>query len=36
MKILVNAGLVTAEKRSLWVWYRVVPERLEALRMALG
>ena len=36
MKILVNAGLVTAEKRSLWVWYRVVPQRLEALRIALG
>jgi len=36
MKILVNAGLVTAEKRSLWVWYRIVPQRLEALRTALG
>jgi len=36
MKILVDAGLVTREKRSLWVWYRVVPERLEALRAALG
>ena len=36
MKILVNAGLVTAEKRSLWVWYRIVPERLESLRTALG
>lgn len=36
MKILVDAGLVTREKRSLWVWYRVVPERLQALRAALG
>jgi ArsR family transcriptional regulator, arsenate/arsenite/antimonite-responsive transcriptional repressor len=36
MKILVNAGLVTGEKRSLWVWYRIVPERLQALRAALG
>jgi ArsR family transcriptional regulator len=36
MKILVNAGLVAREKRGLWVWYRVVPERLEALRAALG
>ena len=36
MKILLNAGLITGEKRSLWVWYRVVPERLEALRTALG
>jgi ArsR family transcriptional regulator, arsenate/arsenite/antimonite-responsive transcriptional repressor len=36
MKILVDAGLVTREKRSLWVWYRVVPEQLDALRAALG
>jgi ArsR family transcriptional regulator len=36
MKILVDAGIVTREKRSLWVWYRVVPERLQALRGALG
>ena len=36
MKILVDAGLVTREKRSLWVWYRVIPERLEALRSTLG
>ena len=36
MKILVDAGLVTREKRSLWVWYRVVPERLAALRAVLG
>ena len=25
MKILVDAGLVTREKRGLWVWYRLVP-----------
>jgi ArsR family transcriptional regulator len=36
MKILVDAGLVSREKRGLWVWYRVVPERLRALRSALG
>src|SRR5215207_3632141 len=36
MKILVDAGLVTREKRSLWVWYRVVPERLDVLRRVLG
>ena len=36
MKILVDAGLVTREKRGLWVWYRVVPERLESLRAVLG
>jgi ArsR family transcriptional regulator len=35
MKILVEAGLVTREKRGLWVWYRLVPERLDALRAVL-
>jgi ArsR family transcriptional regulator, arsenate/arsenite/antimonite-responsive transcriptional repressor len=35
MKILVDAGLVTREKRGLWVWYRLVPERLDALRAVL-
>lgn len=36
MKILVDAGLVTREKRGLWVWYRLVPSRLDALRAVLG
>lgn len=36
MKILVDAGLVTREKRGLWVWYRLATERLDALRNALG
>ena len=36
MKILVEAGLVSRQKRGLWVWYRPVPERLDALREALG
>jgi ArsR family transcriptional regulator, arsenate/arsenite/antimonite-responsive transcriptional repressor len=36
MKILVDAGLVAREKRGLWVWYQVVPSRLDALRAALG
>jgi ArsR family transcriptional regulator len=35
MKILFDAGLVTREKRGLWVWYRLVPERLDALRAVL-
>jgi ArsR family transcriptional regulator len=35
MRILVDAGLVTREKRGLWVWYRLVPERLDALRAVL-
>src|SRR5512144_671761 len=36
MKILVDAGLVTREKRGLWVWYRPVTSRLDALRAVLG
>ena len=36
MKILVDAGLVTREKRGLWVWYRAVPTRLDALRAVLA
>jgi len=36
MKILYEAGLITREKRGLWVWYRIVPERLEALRAVLA
>jgi ArsR family transcriptional regulator len=36
MKILVDAGLVTRQKRGLWVWYQAVPARLDALRAALG
>lgn len=35
MKILYEAGLVAREKRGLWVWYRVVPERIDALRSVL-
>lgn len=36
MKILHDAGLITRDKRGLWVWYRIVPERLEALRAVLA
>lgn len=36
MKILFEAGLVEREKRGLWVWYRVVPTRLDALRSVLA
>lgn len=36
LKMLFEAGLVQREKRGTWVWYRVVPERLEALRRALA
>jgi ArsR family transcriptional regulator len=36
MKVLFEAGLITREKRGLWVWYRIVPQRLDALRAVLG
>lgn len=35
-KILSEAGLIVGEKRGRWVWWSVVPERLEQLRGALG
>src|SRR5689334_10544686 len=36
LKLLHNAGLLEREKRGAWVYYRVVPDRLEAIRAALG
>jgi ArsR family transcriptional regulator, arsenate/arsenite/antimonite-responsive transcriptional repressor len=36
LKILVEAGLATSEKRGRNVWYAVVPAALEALRGALA
>jgi len=36
MSVLVDAGLVTREKRGKWAWYRIVPERLAMLRAALA
>jgi len=35
LKVLAEAGLITGDKRGKWVWYSVVPQRLEALRGAL-
>ena len=34
-KALAEAGLITGEKRGRWVYWRVVPERVDALRAAL-
>jgi ArsR family transcriptional regulator len=34
-KILSAAGLIEGEKRGRWVWWRVVPERIDAVRAAL-
>jgi ArsR family transcriptional regulator len=36
LKVLVEAGLATSEKRGRNVWYGVVPAALEALRTALA
>lgn len=35
-KILAEAGLIVGEKRGRWVWWSVVPDRLDQLRSALG
>jgi ArsR family transcriptional regulator len=34
-KALAEAGLIVGEKRGRWMWWRVVPERVAALRDAL-
>ena len=34
-KALAEAGLIVGEKRGKWVWWRVVPERVAAVRAAL-
>ena len=36
LKLLHDAGLLERDKRGAWVYYRVVPERLEAVRAALS
>jgi ArsR family transcriptional regulator, arsenate/arsenite/antimonite-responsive transcriptional repressor len=36
LAVLVNAGLLTREKRGRWAWYAVVPGRLDELRSALA
>ncbi len=35
MKVLVDAGLLIREKRGVWAYYRLVPERLSAVAAAL-
>jgi ArsR family transcriptional regulator len=34
-KVLAEAGLLTGEKRGRWVWWRIVPDRMDAVRAAL-
>jgi ArsR family transcriptional regulator len=35
-KTLSEAGLIVGEKRGRWVYWRIVPDRLAALRSALA
>ncbi|WP_066369410.1 ArsR/SmtB family transcription factor [Herbidospora mongoliensis] len=32
LKVLVDAGFLTRDKRGKWAWYAIVPERLDVLR----
>ena len=36
LKVLYEAGLLGRERRGVWIYYRVVPERLQLLRDALA
>lgn len=36
LKLLYEAGFLERDKRGLWVYYRLVPARLQQLRDALG
>jgi ArsR family transcriptional regulator len=35
-KTLAEAGLIVGDRRGRWVWWRAVPDRLDAIRRALG
>lgn len=36
LKVLAEAGLLERERRGTWMFYRLVPARVEALRQALA
>lgn len=36
LKVLTEAGLLERERRGTWMFYRLVPRRIEALRAALA
>jgi ArsR family transcriptional regulator len=36
LRVLTEAGLLTRERRGTWMFYRLVPERVDALRQALA
>jgi ArsR family transcriptional regulator len=35
-RILASAGLIEGDKRGKWTWWRIVPDRLAAVRQVLG
>ncbi len=35
-RVLADAGLLVAEKRGRWTWWSIAPDRLAAVRRALG
>ena len=35
-RVLADAGLIEGDKRGKWTWWRIVPDRLAAVRQALG
>jgi len=35
-KVLARAGLLVGERRGRWMWWQVEPDRLAAIRKALG
>jgi ArsR family transcriptional regulator, arsenate/arsenite/antimonite-responsive transcriptional repressor len=34
-KVLAEAGLIVGEKRGRWMWWRIIPEQVAALRQVL-
>jgi ArsR family transcriptional regulator, arsenate/arsenite/antimonite-responsive transcriptional repressor len=36
LKVMYEAGLLDRERRGIWIYYRVLPERLTLLRQALS
>ena len=36
LRVLTEAGLLARERRGTWMFYRLVPERVETLRQALA
>lgn len=36
LKVLVDAGIVTSEKRGYWTWYSIIPSRLTELAAVLA